>query len=136
MSMAADSNCKNRLRSPQDGAETWMLNPAVESPLPPLLLEASCRFPAWANGKWEDVEFGDNTFRFREREQFHTYKATCVSEYLTDSKDVEKFHVFARSQWSVICHGYLRILNSRDSEFLLADSCFWIVRDLLWTRSS
>ncbi|CAG0923354.1 unnamed protein product, partial [Notodromas monacha] len=34
---------------------------------------------------------------FREHEEFHTYKATCVSEYLSDSGE-EKFNIYAKSQ--------------------------------------
>jgi hypothetical protein len=108
MSLAADSNCRNGLISAEEGTETWMLNRLLEPLLPRIVQESSCVFPLWVQGKWEDVEFRGNEFIFKERGQFHTYRATCISENrpniraqiggLGDEFE-EKYHIYARSQW-------------------------------------
>ena len=96
LSMATDSSCRNGLRSPEEGAETYLMRQVHD---PPAKETQGCSFPQWAHGKWTNLEVTSGHVTLRDDSQYRTIDATCLNEDPPGQHGGDRFLVHGRAQW-------------------------------------
>jgi hypothetical protein len=101
LSMATDSSCRNGLRSPEEGAETYLMRRVPDDDGHQRQREApGCSFPQWAQGKWSGVEVTAGHVNLRDDVQYRTVSAACLKEDVSSRhRQGEMYHVHTRSHW-------------------------------------
>ncbi|GLH02738.1 Uncharacterized protein GBIM_08701, partial [Gryllus bimaculatus] len=97
MAFSSDSTCRSDLRNASWGFEALQLTPVAAQPWPDAADAAACRFPAWAQGRWQHLHVDGNTLVYRDHTNFRTYTARCVGGRAAPGE--ERFLVYARTQW-------------------------------------
>ena len=88
VALSSDSTCINHLYSSQDGYETLHLEKLEPTPpttpttsaeiVPEVPAEATCSFPEWMQGKWEDLTITGGDLIYRDESNFVTYRGKCL----------------------------------------------------------
>ena len=71
ISLSRDSTCRHGLHSSKKGYETFILSPMIGRPWPSVVRKSTCMFPAWIEGKWNDVNVEGNTMTYKDRRKEH-----------------------------------------------------------------
>lgn len=94
MAFSSDSTCTTDLHSATSGFETLNLTAVVTPEWPPQVSNSPCRFPPWAQGRWEHVTVEGNTLVYKDHSTYKTLTMRCVN---ADYTNAEKIIVYSRT---------------------------------------
>ena len=100
ISLSRDSTCRHGLHSSKKGYETFVLSPKIGKPWPSVVRKSTCMFPAWIEGKWNDVNVEGNrmTYKDRRKQHFKTYTSLCVQQSF---RHKNRYLIYSRTNWYV-----------------------------------
>ncbi|XP_049781506.1 uncharacterized protein LOC126183504 [Schistocerca cancellata] len=124
LAFSSDSTCRSELRSAAAGHEMLRLAPVRPPAWPASARAAPCRFPTWAQGRWQQLMVEGSTVSYRDHTRLQTYTMRCLAEPTSVLPD--RFPVFVRTHCGEEMYNciWMKLRGMNVLEFQLGDQTY------------